>query len=56
MITEEHFKAFRQVQNEGDYNMIMDAEAAAREIGVTRTEYLDILKNYGKYMNQFNIK
>ena len=55
LITKEQFLNYRKVQMRGNYNMITYAVAAMKEIGLSRNEYIDILKNYSKYMVKFNI-
>lgn len=56
MVTKEKFEAYRKIQLEGNYNMVMDAEIVRKKMGIPITEYVDILKNYGKYIVEFNIK
>ena len=56
MVTKEKFLRYRKVQMKGKYNMITEALAACKEMGCSWDDYLDILENYGKYMNEFNIK
>ena len=56
MVTKEKFEAYRKIQLRGNYNMVMDAEIVRKKMGIPITEYVDILKNYGKYIVEFNIK
>ena len=53
MITKEKFLAYYRVQMGGRYNMIMEATLAMTEAGLTKEEYFDIIKNYGKYYNEY---
>ena len=53
MITKEKFLAYYRVQMGGRYNMIMEATSAMTEAGLTKEEYFDIIKNYGKYYNKY---
>ena len=53
MITKEKFLAYYRVQMGGRYNMIMEATPAMKDAGLTREEYFDIIKNYGKYYNEY---
>ena len=50
-ISQEEFKAYFQVQESGDYNML-DNEAI-RATGLSKAQYMDILLNYKKYYEQF---
>ena len=50
-ISEVEFKAYFQVQESGDYNML-DNEAI-RATGLSKAQYMDILLNYSKYYKQF---
>lgn len=53
IITKEKFLAYYQVQKSGKYNMIMEATPAMKDAGLTREEYFNIIKNYGKYYNEY---
>lgn len=53
MVTKEIFKKYVKVQMSGEYNMIMEANAASKKVGCTWSDYLDILRNYSKYMVEF---
>ena len=53
MITKEKFLAYYRVQMGGQYNMIMEATPAMKDAGLTREEYFNIIKNYGKYYNEY---
>ena len=53
-ISEEEFKAYLQVQQSGNYNML-DIEAI-RATGLSKAQYMDILLNYSKYYEQFKIE
>ena len=52
-ITKQEFEAYVLVQMSGQYNMIMEATSAMKDAGLTREEYFDIIKNYGKYYNEY---
>jgi len=53
MITKEKFLSYYRVQMGGRYNMIMDATSAMKDAGLTKEEYFNIIKNYGKYYNEY---
>ena len=42
----ENFKAYREVQMGGKYNMITEARQAIRDTGLEPEEYLFVQKNY----------
>jgi len=42
----QHFKAYRKVQESGRYNMMADANAAMQDAGLTRDEYMFVIRNY----------
>lgn len=52
-ITKEQFMAYRRVQREGKYNMMMDAPKAAQEAGLSYDTYMDILWNYSALCNMY---
>ena len=47
-ITESQFRAYQKVQNDGHWNMIMEAGNAMKEASLDAETYLAIIKNYGK--------
>ena len=53
MITKQKFLAYYRVQMGSQYNMIMEATSAMKDAGLTREEYFNIIKNYGKYYNEY---
>ena len=54
MDIKEKFLKYYEVQQEGNYNMIMDMFDVMHIIGITdMQEYLDIIKNYNKYYKQY---
>lgn len=53
-ITKEEFNAFNRIRNEGKYNMIMDADQAASEAGLSRKKWFDIIQNYSELWSKFN--
>ena len=56
MVTKEIFQKYVKVQLDGNYNMVIDGIAISRMIGCSWADYTDILRNYTKYMVEFNIK
>ena len=50
-ITKEQFMAYRKVQREGKYNMLMESVKAAQEAGLPHNIYMDILWNYTALCN-----
>ena len=53
MITKEKFLKYYKVQMGGAYNMIMDADKVRQETGLTKEEYIDIIKNYSIYKTKY---
>ncbi len=53
MITKEKFESYRRVQSSGLYNMVMQANYAMEDAGLTKNEYWDIIKHYGEYYNKY---
>jgi len=53
MITKEKFLAYYKVQMSGRYNMIMEANYAMADAGLTKDEYFDIIDNYRKYLAEY---
>ena len=52
-ITESQFRAYQKVQNNGHWNMIMEAGNAMKEAGLDAETYLAIIKNYNKLFEKF---
>ena len=52
-ITAEQFRAYQKVQNDGHWNMIMEAGNAMKEAGLDAETYLAIIKNYNKLLEKF---
>lgn len=42
----EHFEAYERVRRSGEFNMITEWPAAAEAAGLSRNEYLAVIKNY----------
>lgn len=53
-ITEEKFKAYRELQNSGEINML-DYIKGSKLTGLTKEEYINIIHNYKAYREKFNI-
>ena len=53
-ITEEKFKAYRELQNSGEINML-DYINGCKLTGLGKEEYIDIINNYNTYREKFNI-
>mgnify|MGYP000114308769 FL=1 len=53
-ITEEKFKAYRELQNSGEINML-DYINGCKLTGLNKEEYIDIIHNYNTYREKFNI-
>lgn len=53
-ITEEKFKAYRELQNSGEINML-DYINGCKLTGLNKEEYVNIIHNYKVYREKFNI-
>ena len=53
-ITEEKFKAYRELQNSGEINML-DYINGCKLTGLSKEEYIDIINNYNTYREKFKI-
>lgn len=53
-ITEGKFKAYRELQNSGEINML-DYINGCKLTGLSEEEYIDIIHNYNTYREKFNI-
>lgn len=53
MPTREQFEAYVKVQRSGHWNMLMNAEEAAREAGLDLDTYFAVIKNYSKLAAKF---
>lgn len=53
-ITEEKFKAYRELQNSGEINML-DYINGCKLTDLNKEEYIDIIHNYNTYREKFNI-
>ena len=52
-ITKEQFLAYRKVQDEGKYNMLLDSHKACKEANLPHDVYMDILWNYTALYNKY---
>ena len=59
LATAEQFSIYRKAQEEGKYNMLMDArkviEEYFNEVPITEEQYIDIIKNYEEYMSRYDM-
>ena len=55
MPTREQFEAYVKVQRSGHWNMLMNAEEAAREAGLDLDTYFEVIKNYSKLAAEFKV-
>ena len=53
-ITKEKFKAYRELQNSGEINML-DYINGCKLTGLSKEECIDIINNYNTYREKFNI-
>lgn len=53
-ITKEKFKAYRELQNSGEINML-DYINGCKLTCLSKEEYIDIINNYNTYREKFNI-
>lgn len=53
-ITKEKFKAYRELQNSGEINML-DYINGCKLTDLSKEEYIDIINNYNTYREKFNI-
>lgn len=53
MNIEAAFKKYKEVQESGEYNMIMDAPKVMEITGLTKQEYIYIIQNYRQLVNKF---
>ena len=49
--SKEQFKAYRRVQDSGDYNMF--TTDAISSTGLDKETYFDIIENYSEYKKQY---
>lgn len=52
-ITKEMFDAFERVRSEGKYNMVMNAQDAAEDAGLSMDDYWIVIKNYTELKEKF---
>lgn len=52
-LTEADFKAYERVRARGKYNMLTDADKAARAAGLDRETYLGVLTHYTELMDKY---
>ena len=53
-ITKDEFDAFNRVRDSGKYNMVVEADAAAAEAGLSRDKWFDIIKNYSELWDKYS--
>lgn len=52
-MTKQKFHAYLKVQYSGEYNMIMQGNLAAMAAGLSKSDFVDIISNYEKYLEEF---
>jgi hypothetical protein len=52
MLSRKVFDKYREVQQEGKYNMF--SEEARLEVGLDKKDYLNLIENFDKYMERYN--
>jgi len=53
MVTKADFQSYYAAQMSGMYNMIMDANQVMSTYCIGKDIYLEIIRNYKKYYNEF---
>ena len=53
MVTKEDFLSYYEAQMSGEFNMVMDAHRVMSIYGIEKDTYWEIIRNYGKYYNEF---
>lgn len=53
MTKKEMFERYEKVRISGEYNMIMDAGLAMMAAGLTQTEYIYVINNYGELAKKY---
>lgn len=51
--TREQFLAYRRVQSEGRYNMVLDAAEAAKDAGLDLSTYFVIINRYNELYDKY---
>lgn len=54
MITEKQFRDFEDVRKSGAYNMIMEAGEVRDLIGLTKTEYIELVSSYDDFRSMYD--
>ena len=54
MITEKQFRDFEDVRKSGAYNMIMEAGEVRDLIGLTKTEYIELISSYDDFRSMYD--
>ena len=54
LITEKQFRDFEDVRNSGAYNMIMEAGEVRDLIGLTKTEYIELVSSYDDFRSMYD--
>ena len=52
-MTKQKFHAYLKVQYSGEYNMITQCNLAAMAAGLSGADFVDIISNYEKYLEEF---
>lgn len=53
MVSKETFLKYENARVSGKYNMIMDAATVCITYDISIEDYIDIIKNYNIYYNQY---
>ena len=54
MITEKQFRDFEDVRKSGAYNMIMEAGEVRDLVGLTKTEYIELVSSYDDFRSMYD--
>lgn len=54
MITEKQFRDFEDVRKSGAYNMIMEAGEVRDLVGLTKTEYIELISSYDDFRSMYD--
>ena len=54
MITEKQCRDFEDVRKSGAYNMIMEAGEVRDLIGLTKTEYIELVSSYDDFRSMYD--
>lgn len=53
MVTETDFLAYEEARKSGKYNMVLDAYAVVEDYNIEKSVYINIIANYGKYVQKY---